>query len=298
MLSKEITEAINILRKGKEESKKIKMTPVIALKDRNRIDEILGCLPQSQNVTHTKKLSEGGFEGELYTYDKTDSEKLNGKVLLFLHGGGFINGSVLSRRKLCHNIMDETKIDALSVEYEQWPEGEHPQALNNCVAAYRWLLENDYDNKDIYIFGESAGAMLTLTMTLYLKNNNVPLPGKSVIFSPVSGQKIDLPSHSERDERDPMISYDPVIPYYMNSDLKSPYVSPYYGDYTGFPKLAIHVGTEEVLYDDAILIYKKCKESGVDVTLHEWEGLFHVFPLFQSPETDLAIKEIGSFFKV
>ena len=296
MVSKEIQEAIDILRAEKTKSKGVVMTPERALEDRHHIDGILGSLPPGEYVVNTERVETDDLTGEFYTYDPIDPQKLQGKVLLFLHGGGFMNGSVLSRRRLCHDIMGQARIDALSVEYGQWPEAEHPQALNDCVAAYHWLLGKGYAPSDVYVFGESAGAMLTLTMILYLKDKGEPLPGKALVFSPVAGQELELPSHSERDERDPMISYEPVVPYYRNADFSSPFVSPGYGDFTGFPRLAIHVGSEEVLFDDARLIFEKCTNAGVDVSWRIWEGLFHVFPLFHSPETTQAIEEIGFFF--
>ncbi len=296
MLSKEIQGAIEMLHNEKKRNAGKAVTAESALEDRGRIDDILGSLPFSDSIS-IEAIKTKDFEGALYTYDENDPEKLKGRVLLFLHGGGFMNGSVKSRRKLCHDIMEHVKIDALSVEYGQWPETEHPQALNDCVAAYRWLISMGYSGKDIYVFGESAGAMLTLTMTLFLKDHGDELPGKTFVFSPVAGQEIALPSHDDLDERDPMISYEGVVPYYRNADFKSPYVSPAYGDFQGFPKLAIHVGSEEVLLDDSKLIYNKCCEAGVDVSLKVWDGLFHVFPLFNSPETEEALQEIAGYFR-
>ena len=297
MVSREIQEAMEMLRKSKEESRGVVMTPGRALADRARIDGILGSLPPGRGITSTRTIREEGLTGEFYTWDEGDPEKLQGRVMLFLHGGGFMNGSVLSRRKLCHDIQAAAKIDAFSVEYGQWPEEEHPRGLEDCVAAYRWLRSRGYAGRDICFFGESAGAMLTLTTILYLKDAGEELPGRALVFSPVAGQEMDLDSHRDREQRDPMISYEPVVPYYRHADFFSPYVSPARGDFRGFPRLAVHVGTEEVLFDDALLIHRKCRDAGADASLRIWEGLFHVFPLFPSPETDEALREIGEFFR-
>lgn len=295
MLSKEIQEVIAMLKKSKAAGKGVVMTPERALADRNRIDDVFRDMPVSECI-EVKAIQTPILQGEFYTYDPKAPDKLKDHVILFIHGGGFMNGSVLSRRKLCNNLMEKTKMDAFSVEYGQWPEKKHPQGLEDCVAAYDWLLEQGYDHECIYVFGESAGAMLTLTMTLYLKEKGRELPGKAVVFSPVAGQEIDLPSHKERDASDPMISYEPVVPYYEDSNFLSPLVSPIYGDFTGFPPLYIHVGTEEVLYDDAHALYEKCKAVGVDVKLKVWDDLFHVFPLFECHETTLALEDIAAFY--
>ena len=290
MVSEQAKAVMDDLRKGKERSKGEALTPESVLRDRAGIDKIFEKVPLNQNIG-IEAVETADFKGEFFTL------KGSAKVLLFLHGGAFMNGSVFSRRKLCHDIMEASGMDALSVDYGQWPESKHPQALNDAVAAYKWLMGKGYDPQDILFFGESAGAMLTLTSILYLKDQGIPLPGKAVVFSPVAGQDMDLDSHSSRDDRDPMISYEPVVPYYEGSDFESPYVSPGNGDFSGFPQLCIHVGTEEALYDDSRLIYQMCQEDGVDVTFREWEGLFHVFPLFDIPETKVAVKEIAAFLK-
>ncbi len=296
MPSQEVVSIMEMLRESKEASRTKVLTPEGVLEERNHIDDILRDVPISGDIA-VEHIKSDDFEGEFYTYNVERGQKLVGKVLLFLHGGGFMNGSVLSRRPLCTNIMQEILIDALSVEYGQWPEAEHPQAIMDAAAGYKWLLNKGYKPEDIYIFGESAGAMLTLTMMLYLKEHGLPLPGRALVFSPVAGQSLDLPSHTERDERDPMISYEGVVPYYANGDVTHPLVTPYNGSFEGFPPMAIHVGSEEVLYDDAVVIYEKCKEVGIDVKIRVWDELFHVFPLFNCPETDEALKEIGAFFR-
>ncbi len=294
MLSKEVQEIMEMLRKNKESNKGKLITPEKVLKDREEIDSIFKDMPVSESI-HVKKIRTHGVDGELYTNLNKQAE-MDGKILLFIHGGGFMTGSVLSRRVLCHQIIEAGGLDGFSVEYRQWPEEEHPKALADCVAAYQWLLESGYESRNIYIFGESAGAMLTLTMIHYLKDNDMELPGKALVFSPIAGQDLELPSHSGKEKADPMISYDSVIPYYYNADFKSSYVSPLYGDFTGFPPLSIHVGSEEVLFDDALAIKEKCMASGVDISLRIWDGLFHVFPLFNCPETQIAVKEIASFY--
>ena len=295
MVSKEAKEIIRKLRASKEQNRGRKVTAESVLASRKMIDGMLGTIPTPQGIT-VEVLDEQGIKGEYLHYDN-DVEKLNGHILLFLHGGGFSTGSALSRRQLCLGIVRHAKMDAFSVEYRQWPDAVHPAALNDCLDSYRWLIKKGFHNENIHMFGESAGAMLTLTTILYLKDHGEPLPKNACIFSPVAGQGSVLQSHVNREERDPMITAESVIPYFSQTDFNDPYVSPRYGDYKGFPRLVIHVGTEEVLFDDSVLIEKLCKEAGVDVTLRIWEGMFHVFPLFSCPETEEAYNEIGEFLK-
>ena len=295
MLSNEVNDIIHNLRKSKNESKGKPLTAEAAYQVRKNLDEMIGSLPVDEKIT-VEKIDEK-VQGEFYCFDEADPEKLPQHVILFIHGGGFALGSVASRRQLCTKIMLEAKMDAFSVEYGQWPEAVHPTGLLECVAGYQWLLQKGYRPENIHFFGESAGAMLTLTTILYLKDQGQPLPYNACVFSPVAGQALDLPSHEDREERDPMITFERIIPYYEGTDYKSPYVSPALGNYKNFPKLCIHVGSEEVLFDDAVLVFNICREAGVDVSIRIWEELFHVFPLFPCPESELAISEIACFLK-
>ncbi len=291
MLSKEIKMFIEMLANEKKANQGQETTPESAVVTRQSIDEKIGTY--TDELIDIEVIDNDLTKGEFYHLKGTKNKE---KIILFIHGGGFSIGSVMSRRKMFMDLMKNAKMDAYSVDYGQWPEAKHPQGLNDCVNAYQYLLNEGYDAKNIYMFGESAGAMLVLTTNLYLKDHGIECPGKTCVFSPVAGQNLDLASHTERNERDPMITIESVVPYYEGSDFNSPYVSPAYGDFKDFPPLYIHVGTEEVLYDDAILIYNKCKEADVDVKLKEWEGLFHVFTLFPSPETDEALKDIAQYF--
>ncbi len=299
MISKEAQGFVEMMRKLKSESSDREDTPEGVLATRKMLDGNWGAMPIPENVKLTK-VDTDKVKGEMVTYDDNDDDKMRGHILMFIHGGGFMTGSVISRRSMCLGIVENAKMDAFSVAYSQWPEATHPAALNDCLAAYEWLLEKGYDADKIHFFGESAGAMLTLTSILYLKDQGKPLPGSACVFSPVGGFGESLKSHTEREERDPMITFKKKIPYYgdmSDEEMKSPYLSPRYGNYEGFPKLKIHVGTEEVLFDDAMLIEKLCKDAGVDVSVRIWEELFHVFILFPCPETEAAIKEIGEFFR-
>lgn len=292
MLSREIQFFIDMLTKEKKENRGKVLNAEETLVVRKSIDDKIG--GYTDDNVKIDYVENDLTSGEFYNLK---SDKLTDKVILFIHGGGFSIGSVDSRRKLCIDIIKASNMDAFSVEYNQWPEAVHPQGLMDTVNAFKYLIHKGYKPENIYFFGESAGAMLVITSTLYLKENNYPLPGKLCVFSPVAGQNLDLPSHHERDVRDPMITIENVVPYYEGSDYNSPLVSPIYGDYKDFPPLYIHVGTEEVLYDDAVEIYKKCMSAGVNVKFKEWTDLFHVFILFPSPESDIAIEDIASFFR-
>lgn len=301
MISQQIQAAIEQLWAGKRATLEMNqpLTPEIVQFARAAGDDMLAGRPVPAGIA-VEKISTPETSGEFYTYDSSDKEKLSDHVLLFIHGGGFATGSVASRREMCTSILAKAKMDGYSVDYTQWPEAKHPKGLEDSLAAYRWLLAKGYEPSKIHFFGESAGATLVLTMGLYLKDHGEPLPADVTVFSPPVSQDLSdpaFPSHTERMDRDPMITGLDDMPYFDGADVRDPYASPVYGDWSGFPRLSIHVGTEEILYDESIVLNDVAKKAGVDVTLTVWDELFHVFTLFPSPETDKAIAEIAAFLR-
>lgn len=292
MLSQEARDIIKMLFASKRTEEEVDI-PEETIATRKSLDERLGKTALPEFVTD-EKVDDGGVSGEFLRY--TGKDKVHGHVLMLLHGGGFMTGSVISRRAPFAGLVKESRMDALAVTYTQWPEGTHPAALEDSLRAYQYLLNRGYEARNIHLFGESAGAVLALTTVLTLKHEGSPLPGSVCVFSPVAGPGEPLLSHTERAERDPMIVYRKGIPYYGDHDNHDFRLAPRYGDYRGFPKLSIHVGSEEVLYDDAVLIRDLCEKAGVDVRFREWEGLFHCFLLFPCPEAGDAFREIGRFF--
>ncbi|ETY72517.1 alpha/beta hydrolase [Lactiplantibacillus fabifermentans] len=217
-------------------------------------------------------------------------------VLMFLHGGAYMTGTVKSRRQLAVNLAQQCGYDTFAVDYRQYPEAKHPAAQQDVEAAYDYL-QSHYDH--VVIFGESAGASLALSLTLSLLSKGKRLPAKVSVFSPVILQLNVLTSEFTRQERDPMLlgAGEPVQ-YFDEPASQSPLVSAIYGDYHGFPPLQINCGTEEVKYDDAVILNDICQKAGVSVSFKAWRDLFHVFVLFDMPESRLALQQIGAFLKV
>ncbi|APX71401.1 alpha/beta hydrolase [Companilactobacillus allii] len=244
-------------------------------------------------IPNNMKLEEYHDEvkGEYYQLDNSKDDT----VLLFIHGGMYATGSVKSRRNLCFGLLNRLNYDGFSVDYRQWPEAKHPAAQEDVVAAYKFLKEK---YQHVVVFGESAGATLALTLTLQLKAAGEDLPDRIAVFSPVITQINTVASEFLMQERDPMLlgAGDPV-PYFDNPYAKNPLVSPIYGDFTDFPPLMINCGSEEVKYDDSKILNYLCQKAGVDVTWNVWQDLFHVFVLFDMPETNQALNKIANFLK-
>lgn len=281
-------------------------------KERHALEAMVKKQPLPQRVTLDDACADG-VHGEWVHPLNGEPDWNKQKMLLFIHGGGFNTGSAASRRNMTANIVRRSGVSAFSIDYRCCPEYRYPAHLEDCVTAYLWLLKQGYAPQNITVFGESAGANLALCMTHYLKAHYFPVPGKVCVFSPAVDLTDPFPSRLTRINRDPMLglyldeeemaersgnpSHAMRSLYCSPEEMKTPYCSPIYGDFHGFPRLMVNVGTEEILYDDSVALAKKAKESGVDVRFREWEGLFHVFPLFDMPESEEACQEIADFIR-
>lgn len=231
-------------------------------------------------------------------------EKSSGKVILQLHGGGYIGPMKNLYRRFAINYSELSKgAEVLTIDYRVAPEDPFPAALEDAVAAYRWLIEEkNYESKDIMVVGDSAGGGLALALCLYLRDNMISLPAGIVTMSPWNDLTNSGTSYIENYEIDPLFGkttnnmlYDST--YIGENDPHNPYISPIYGDFTGFPPMLMQVGTHEVLLSDTLIVAEKAKKQNVKVKLSVYEGMFHVFQMSGDliPESKAAWREVGTF---
>ncbi len=224
------------------------------------------------------------------------------KVLLYIHGGGFISGGCSSHRTYVAKFAKECNLKSLVFDYRLAPEHPFPAALDDCVEAYSWLLNQGYTPENIAVGGESAGATYVLSLLLALKEKKIALPKVAFSISPVTDLRCQGASFQYNLKHD-------IAPagssefwaklYYGESDPTNPLVSPQFGDFTGLPPIYICVGTHEIHLDDCLSVAKKAKDQGVDVTLGKWENMVHAFPLMTPmfPEATEAFVEICTYVK-
>ncbi|WP_395715171.1 alpha/beta hydrolase [Reyranella sp.] len=224
-------------------------------------------------------------------------------VILYFHGGGYCIGSAETHRDLVSRLCTVTGGRALSVDYRLAPENPFPAAVDDGVAAYRWLRSQGVPAKSIAVAGDSAGGGLALATLLALKEAGDALPAGGVCISPVTDHMKEGESMRTKIDLDPMVHPTSSTAYsrrYLGgADPKAPLASPLYADLRGLPPLLILVGTWEVLLDDSTRFAAKAKESGVPVELEVWEEMIHIWPYFAKaiPEGRQAIDRMGVFIK-
>jgi epsilon-lactone hydrolase len=222
------------------------------------------------------------------------------KVIFYVHGGGFVSGSCNDRRAMVAKLVKRSGVGALLFEYRLAPEHPFPAALEDTLAAYRWLLAQEVGPEQTVIVGESAGGGLGLATLLALRDQGLPLPAAAVAMSTMTDLKLTGESHRTKAKvclSPPGMSVVCSKYYAGENDPTLPWMSPLYGDLHGLPPLLIYVGSYETLLDDSTRFAEKAKAAGVEVTLRVGEGMFHCYPLMASlfPEATQALNEICTF---
>ncbi len=274
------------------------------------MEQMMGALPAVEGVV-TEPVDAGGVPAEWTTAEGRhaagpssagpSSAGVRGTIL-YLHGGGYFQGSVATHRRLVASLCLAAGTRGLSVDYRLAPEHPHPAAVEDAVAAYRWLIgPAGEDPSRVIVAGDSAGGGLSAALLLALRDAGDPLPAGAYLISPWTDLASTGESLKTRAEADPMI--DPsdskrITSYYVpDGDLRNPLVSPLYADLTDLPPLLVHVGDAEVLLDDAVRFADRARAAGVPVELEVWPEAFHVFQMLAGllPEADEAIAQAGAW---
>lgn len=224
-------------------------------------------------------------------------------ILLQLHGGGYYLDMNNSYRDMAVQYRDVSGgMDVLTIDYRVAPASPYPAALEDALEAYQWILEQGYEGKNIVVAGDSAGGGLGLALCLYLRDNNMPMPKSIITMSAWTDLTCTGESYEKNFDIDPVFggTKDSVVfqnEYYRDDNPDNPYISPVFGDYEGFPPMLMQVGECEMLLSDTITVSEKAKAAGVDVAIHIYPGMFHIFQkgMNMYPESKMAWDEVGRF---
>lgn len=224
-------------------------------------------------------------------------------VVLYLHGGAYTGGSSISHRELASRIARAAGARGLILDYRRAPEHPYPAAVDDALAAYRWLIgEGGVDPNRLAVVGDSAGGGLTMSTVYALRAAADPLPAAVVLLSPWLDLLGTGASWTDRVEVEPMLDVERLRAagrmYAGDLDPGDPRVSPLHEDPAGLPPVLVQVGTDEVLFDDSTRFVEQAREAGVDVDLEVEDGAFHVFEAIAGvPEAVAATTRIGDFIK-
>ena len=224
------------------------------------------------------------------------------KLVLYVHGGGYVSGSCSDHRGFVSKFAKKTGAICLTYEYRLAPEYPFPAALDDSVKIFQELLATGYKPENILLAGESAGGGLCLAILLALKERRISMPAAAIAISPWT----DLTCSSESYKTKNKVSVAPLNSWFVFSkyyigihEASNPLISPLFGDLKGLPPLLINSGVDDELFEDGKKFFQKAKDAGVDMTFREGSGMVHCYPLLAPmfPEATQAMNEIVRFVR-
>jgi acetyl esterase/lipase len=247
---------------------------------------------------HCQPVDAGGVPAEWITAPGAQPEK----VIYYLHGGGYVMGSINTHREMVSRLSRAAGARALLIDYRLAPENQFPAALEDAMTAYRWLLSTGVKPNKLVIAGESAGGGLTVATLMALRDSQVPLPAAGICMSPWVDMECLGKSIVTKSSIDPMVRQNDlkmyVKAYLGDADRRTPLAAPIYGNLKGLPPLLIQVGTAEILFDDATRLAERARLDSVDVVFEPWEEMIHMWHMFPMlPEGNQAIERIAEFMR-
>lgn len=265
---------------------------------RQRLDDLTACYAMPADVV-VEPVDASGVEAEWTTTPTADPAR----VIMFLHGGGYVAGSIKSHRHMIAQAGREAGTRTLALGYRLAPEHPFPAALEDALAGYRFLLSQGYRPENIAMAGESAGGGLAIATLVSLREAGTALPACAWCSSPWTDLEMSGATMQTKTAVDPLIQgpylHELAAAYLQGRDPRLPLVSPIHADLRGLPPLLIQVGSDETLLDDAIRLAGVAAAADLRTTLQVWPHMIHAWHLFYSQLGDgrRALAEMGAFVR-
>ncbi|MHC4472192.1 MAG: alpha/beta hydrolase [Planctomycetota bacterium] len=222
-------------------------------------------------------------------------------VVLYLHGGGFVMGAPATHRELAARLSAAIGAPLLSLDYRLAPEHPFPAAMEDAVAAYRWLLAEGHVPDRLAIGGDSAGGSISLQALIRMRDERTALPAAALLMSPATDLRCEGESFTSMVGVDPLLTQEmcrfTASLYVADADPDTPLLSLPRADLTGLPPLCIHAGEHDLLLSDSLRLAERARACGVEVELRTFPGMWHVFQAAARfvPEARASIEGMGRF---
>lgn len=226
------------------------------------------------------------------------------RVVLCMHGGGFVGGSMYSHRKLFGHLAKAAGVRALSFDYHLTPAHTHPRQVDDATAVYAWLLDQGVSARHVAFAGDSSGGGLAITTQLRARQLGLPLPASTMLFSPWVDMEVTGESYETNRDRDGFFSRDVVrelVGMFLGpgGDPRDPLANPLYADLSGLGPVYVQAGGDEVLLDDARKLDEHARKCGLDTRLDVFPDMQHTFQMAagRAPEADDAIHRMADWVR-
>lgn len=248
-------------------------------KHRHSQDQVGALLGNSKDIL-LREVKIHDMDGEWVCVNRAHMKKY---VILYCHGGGYSTGSHIYARTLTTKLAASTSMDVFSFDYRLAPENPYPAATEDAMKAWDYLMLLGYGARDVIVAGDSAGGNLALSLVLKLKEQERLLPRGLVLMSPWTDLTSSGETHETKAEMDPVLDAEylerMITNYAEGYELSDPYISPLFGDFSGFPPVYIQAGGNEILLSDSEMLHKKLIQANVSVKLDVFKGMWHVFQM-------------------
>jgi acetyl esterase/lipase len=220
------------------------------------------------------------------------------RIYLDIHGGGFIQGRGDTCRAMGISTAERMGMQVWAVDYRMPPDHPFPAALDDCLAAYRALLQ-ERSPEEIIVGGASAGGNLAATLILRARDEGLSMPAAAVLMTPAADLTESGDSYQTNLGLDPLLRSSAMpafLLYAAGHDLRDPYVSPLYADFTkGFPPTILTTGTRDLLLSDTVRLHRALRAAGIQAELHVTEAGGHGGFFGMAPEDQHVLAEVRRF---
>ena len=266
------------------------------LEKQRRNQEVLGRLMAPAAGLDWTAFSLGGMDAA-WTALKSPHGRRH--AILYCHGGGYTSGNLGYSRVLAGKLTRATGYDTLSFEYRLAPEHPYPAAVDDALRAWDHLMLQGYGAADIVVAGDSAGGNLALVLCHRLREAGRRLPGALLLMSPWTDMTMSGASYRERAGADPMLTPAYIRGvrelYAPDADYTSPFLSPLFGDFAGFPPALIQVGDHEILFSDSESLERSMRAQGAPCVLEVARSMWHVYQMFPMKKAQEAMESVTRF---
>ncbi len=279
------------------------ITPEIAARFA-RLDRVSARVPALRG-SRTERFTIGDFEAEWVHGPGVPggAPDSRDRVILYLHGGGWLFGNVGSHRRMISKLSRAAGLPVLALDYRLVPAVTFEQEIADCVSGYRWLLEQGVKPENVVIMGDSAGGHLTFATALHARDEGLPMPaglvGISGVYDMTTEHKKAHANHAA-DRTGALAALEWMMRVVLaGADPTDGKVSPLRADLTGLPRTLLVVSSSEVIYCDSEQLAERLTEAGVPCTLSVWPNQLHVFQAFGPvvPEATRSLVEIARWVR-
>lgn len=219
----------------------------------------------------------GGVPTELLIPNSAEPDR----VLLYLHGGGFVIGSPRTHRPLVARLATAMRARAYVPDYRLAPEHRFPAAFDDALAAYQALLATGCSPGSLFVAGDSAGGGLSVALAVAARDRGIPLPAALGLLCPALDWTSEALAAVPRDGREPLLTAELLARFartFVNpTDAANPVVSPLFADLTGLCPIVIDAASDDTLYSQAGRFADRARSAAVEVHYRAHPHMTHAF---------------------